>query len=179
MQGSVSGVLEKQTDVFGEGLGMLKGTTATIYVVSDQPPKYFKPGSVRYAVKRKIEKELDRLVQTTAIEPLRYSDWATPIVSVLKAEGKVRVCGDYKLTVNRVSHLEQYPIPTLDDLCVINTHKGLFRYNRLPYGISSEPAIFHISNLSKFRLRHRPAYNGGRSLCVGTSTGSTTRLQKP
>ena len=25
---------------------------------------------------------------------------------------------------------------------VINTHKGLFRYNRLPYGISSAPGIF-------------------------------------
>ena len=25
---------------------------------------------------------------------------------------------------------------------VINTHKGLFRYNRLPYGVSSAPGIF-------------------------------------
>uniref|UniRef100_A0A914VKS3 RNA-directed DNA polymerase n=1 Tax=Plectus sambesii TaxID=2011161 RepID=A0A914VKS3_9BILA len=34
----------------------------------------------------------------------------------------------------------------LDDdskkLVVINTHKGLFRYNRLPFGVSSAPAIF-------------------------------------
>lgn len=25
---------------------------------------------------------------------------------------------------------------------VINTHKGLFQYNRLPFGVSSAPAIF-------------------------------------
>ena len=25
---------------------------------------------------------------------------------------------------------------------VISTHKGLFRYNRLPFGVSSAPAIF-------------------------------------
>ena len=92
---------------------------------------------------------------------------------VLKTDGSIRICGDYKITVNRVSHLEQYPIPTLDDLCeklmdgkqfskldlshaysqlpldeaskefiTINTHKGLFRYNRLPFGVSSAPAIF-------------------------------------
>ena len=28
------------------------------------------------------------------------------------------------------------------DLLVINTQKGLFRYNRLPYGVSMAPAIF-------------------------------------
>ena len=96
---------------------MLKGSTAKIYGVSDQPPRFFKPRSVPYALKRKIEEELDKLVQTNVIELVRYSDWATPIVPVLKANGKVRVFGDYKLTVNRVSHLEQYPIHTLDDLC--------------------------------------------------------------
>ena len=117
MQGSVSGVLEKHTEDFGEGLGMLKGTTATIYVVNDQPPTFFKPRSVPYALKRKVEEELDWLVQTKAIEPVRYSDWATPIVPVLKADGKVRVCGDCKFRVKRVSHLERYPISTLDDLC--------------------------------------------------------------
>ena len=28
------------------------------------------------------------------------------------------------------------------DYVVINTHKGLFRYKRLPFGISSAPGIF-------------------------------------
>ena len=95
---------------------MLKGIIAKIYVVSDEPPKFFKLSSVPYALKSKLEEELDGSVQTKVIEPVRYSDWATPIVPVLKADGNVRVCGDYKLTVNRVSHLDQYPFPTLDDL---------------------------------------------------------------
>ena len=66
--------------------------------------------SVPCALKRKAEEELDRLVQTKVIEPVRYFDWATPIVPVPKADGKVRV---YKLTVNRVSIFEQYPIHPL------------------------------------------------------------------
>ena len=31
---------------------------------------------------------------------------------------------------------------TSKDLLVINTHKGLFRYNRLPFGVASAPSIF-------------------------------------
>ena len=85
----------------------------------------------------------------------------------------VRICGDYKLTANRASHLEHYPLPKVDDLftaltggtmftkldmsqaylqftlddqskelLTINTHKGLFAYNRLPFGVSSAPGIF-------------------------------------
>ena len=27
-------------------------------------------------------------------------------------------------------------------MCILNTHKGLFKMQRLPYGISSAPAIF-------------------------------------
>ena len=30
----------------------------------------------------------------------------------------------------------------LKEYVTINTHKGLFRYNRLPYGIITAPAIF-------------------------------------
>ena len=137
-----------------------------------QPPKFFKPRSVPYALMRKVEEELDRWVQTKVIEPECYSDWATLIVPVLKTDGKVRIWGDYKLTVNRVSHLEQHPFPTLGDLCeklaggkqftkldlshaysqhpldkskeyvTVNTHKGLFRYNILLYGISSALVFF-------------------------------------
>ena len=58
--------------------------------------------SLPCALKRKIEEELDRSVQTTVIERERYSNWATPVVPVLKTYGKVRVCGDHKLTVNCV-----------------------------------------------------------------------------
>ena len=91
----------------------------------------------------------------------------------MKNDGTVRVCGDYKLTVNKVTKLDGYPIPKLDDFytklaggqtfteldlshayeqmlvdhdskefLTINTHKALFRYNRLPYGVSSAPGIF-------------------------------------
>ena len=108
------------------------------------------------------------------VEPVQFADWAAPIVPVLKSDKEsLRLCGDYKLTVNQAAKLDQYPIPRVEDLfsalsggksfskldmsqayqqieldeeskqfVVVNTHKGLFRYNRLPFGVSSAPAIF-------------------------------------
>ena len=55
MQASLSAVLEKHSDVFSEGLGTLTGAKANIYVDSSQPPKFCKPRSVPYAMKRKVE----------------------------------------------------------------------------------------------------------------------------
>ena len=63
------------------------------------------------------------------------------------------MCGDYKLTANKVIKLDTYPIPKPEDLfsslakdlTVINTHRRLFRYNRLCFGISSAPDIFQRS----------------------------------
>ena len=48
-----------------------------------------------------VAKELDRLEEEGIIEPVTFSDWAAPIVPVLKADkSSVWICGDFKLTVN-------------------------------------------------------------------------------
>ena len=52
--------------------------------------------------------ELERLKSCGIISPVRFADWAAPIVPVVKEDGTVRICGDYKLTINRVVRLESY-----------------------------------------------------------------------
>lgn len=42
--------------------------------------------------------------------------WAAPLVPVLKSDDLARLCGDYKVTVNQISKLEQYPIHRIEDL---------------------------------------------------------------
>uniref|UniRef100_H3AQV6 ribonuclease H n=1 Tax=Latimeria chalumnae TaxID=7897 RepID=H3AQV6_LATCH len=102
-------MLAKHVMVFKEELG----TTVKIYIEHNETPRYFKPRSVPYAMKPKVEAGLDCLLKKKIIEPVKFSDWAAPIVSVLKPDSSVRICGDYKLTVNR------YPIPKIDDLFAI------------------------------------------------------------
>ena len=67
---------------------------------------FHKARPVLYALREKIEQDLERLERAGTIKPVQYSQWATPIVPVTKSDGTVRVCGDYKLTVNKVSKLD-------------------------------------------------------------------------
>ena len=103
-------------ELFNEGLGKLNNVEAKLYVDSEAMPRCFKPHTVPLALRGKVDKELDRLQAQGMIIPVEHSDWAAPIVPVLKANGEVRICGDYKLTVNTASKTDQYPIPNIEDL---------------------------------------------------------------
>ena len=171
---NVSELLQQYSSIFSPGLGTLKDFKAKIYVNKDIKPIFCKARPVQYAIRQQVEAALDKLTNQHILEPVSFSEWATPIVPVLKADRtSIRICGDFKLTVNRVAKLDRYPIPKIDDLfaklsggilfskidlsqayqqleldkdskqyTVINTHRGLFRFNRLPFGISSAPGIF-------------------------------------
>ena len=54
---------------------------------------------------RKIEKMEKQGYWT----PVRQSKWATPLVPVPKKDGGVRICGDYKPTVNTQIEIAHHP----------------------------------------------------------------------
>ncbi|CAG2235627.1 unnamed protein product [Mytilus edulis] len=109
-------ILEANKEVFKDELGTVKGMKAKIYVDESAVPKYFKARPLPYALKDKVEKELERLEKEGQIQQVEFSDWAAPIVPVVKENGSIRICGDYKVTVNAVSKLDNYPIPKTEDL---------------------------------------------------------------
>ena len=88
-------VVDKYPEVFKDELSTLRGTTAKIHVDSQATPKFFKPHSVPYILREMVEKELDRLLNEGIIEPVQFSDWAAPIVPIVKEDGRIRICGDY------------------------------------------------------------------------------------
>ena len=171
--GSLEYLLDKYGDLFKDELGTIKSFQAELHVNPEVRPKFFKPRSVPYALREPIEEELDRLEREGIIDKVTHSEWATPLVAVPKPDGRVRLCGDFKVTVNPSLSVDQYPLPKVEDLlatlangkkftkldltqaylqlalhpeskkyCTRNTHRGLYQFNRLPFGIASAPAQF-------------------------------------
>ncbi|XP_063826510.1 uncharacterized protein K02A2.6-like [Ostrinia nubilalis] len=56
------------------------------------------------------------MLRAGVIEPVDCSDWATPLVIVHKPDGALRICADYKVTLNKVLKVDKYPVPKIDDL---------------------------------------------------------------
>ena len=80
-------------DLFKDGLGKLKCVEAKLYIDKEAIPRCFKPPSVPFALRAKVDNELQRLEANGAIVPIEHSDWAAPIVPVLKKIGKFAYVG--------------------------------------------------------------------------------------
>ena len=163
-------LMSKYADLFKDELGTVSQFQATLHVKDGARPRFFKPRPVPFAIKAAIEKELE---SSGVITKVAHSEWAAPIVPVPKKNGRFRICGDYKVTINQELEVDQYPLPKPEDLfatltggekfskldlaqayqqltldenstkyLTINTHMGLYLYNRLPFGVASAPAIF-------------------------------------
>ena len=94
-------ILAKHKEVFKPELGKLQGFQAKLHIQEVATPKFHRAGSVPYSMKARIEEELDRFVNLDILQPVQFSDWATPVVPVLKPDNLVCLCGDYKVTKSR------------------------------------------------------------------------------
>ena len=73
-------VLNKHKAVFNDELGL----EISIPIDTNVTPKFFKACAVPYALKEKIDKELDSSLNEGIFEHVTHSTWATPIVPVPK-----------------------------------------------------------------------------------------------
>ena len=54
-----------------------------------------------YSLRPVIEAEPDRLEKEEVVTKVSHSGWAAPVVVVPKADGGIRLYGDFKVTVNQ------------------------------------------------------------------------------
>jgi len=72
-------------------------------------PKFHCHCSVPFALKEKVLKVQVAEGELILVE---RSEWAAPIAVVNKKDGGIRICGDFKVSVNPVICPQVYPLPT-------------------------------------------------------------------
>ncbi|EFP11683.1 hypothetical protein CRE_27751 [Caenorhabditis remanei] len=138
--------------VFEDTLGLCTKEKALVRTLPNVNPTFKKCRPVPYGSEKPVEAELKRLEDMGVIEHISHSDWASPIVVVRK---RIRGKCEYVLTskvplkgkiFSQIDLKDAYLQIELDSeaqkLAVINTHLGLFKYKRMPFGLKPAPAIF-------------------------------------
>ena len=137
----------------------------------DSPPIASTPYRVPDRLKESVKEEIENLVEMGVASP-SHSPWASPIVPVVKKDGKIRLCVDFR-KLNGVTEPDPYYMCTLEEIlekvgdsrCLskLDLSKGFYQigveaqsiektafispfgkysFNRMPFGLRNAPAIF-------------------------------------
>ncbi len=71
---TLKAVIAKHPNVFKEGLGLVKSFSAKIHVDPTSSPRFCKARPAAYALRGKVNAELDRLQKEGIIEPVEFSE---------------------------------------------------------------------------------------------------------
>lgn len=179
---TLENVLKCHAQFFSETLGTLKGFETSLTLKPDQQPKFCQARVVPYALRPKVKAEIDRLLQQEVSSQVQFSDWATPIVPVIKKNDDVRICGDFKVTINPALCIEHYPIPRIEDLFA--SLSGGHRFSKLDLSQAYLQVPVCEESRKYLTLQHTKAcsviidYLSGKHLHHLSSRSSWTKFYK-
>ncbi|XP_055527701.1 uncharacterized protein K02A2.6-like [Wyeomyia smithii] len=113
-------LLNRYAAVFKCELGCFKHSKVHLSLKDETVPKFCKPRKVPFAFKEKVEAELNRLEELgiISVAPSSEAEWGTPLVPVLKKDSSLRLCADYRITVNPFLVDNHHPFPVIDEIFV-------------------------------------------------------------
>ncbi|BES98873.1 Hypothetical Protein NTJ_11689 [Nesidiocoris tenuis] len=119
-------ILMEFPKVFSTDTGIFSKHQVRLNLVNNAEPRFLRARTLPIALQHRVEAELVRLMAADIIEPVDHSPWATPIVPILKPDGTVRICGDYRLTLNPVLEATGNSLPKIDHLCANFANARIF-----------------------------------------------------
>ncbi len=132
-QTRLKSLLDKYSDIFKNELGTMNSIRAELLVKENASPRFHHPHPIPFALNEAIEREIQRLEKSGILKKVSYCEWAAPIIIVCipKKDGSVRLCGEYKVTINEALHVDQYPIPNPTDLFASVANGKVFKLDLL------------------------------------------------
>ena len=168
----LASLVNDYNDIFSVDGKIGRTSTVTHRIdTGDHYPIRLPPRRAAHKQRAIIEKEIKDMLDKGVISPSN-SPWASPIVLVVKKDGTIRFCIDYRL-INKITRKDAYPLPRIDAMldsfkgakyfCTLDlncaywqiqmhkqdkaktaftTHLGLWEFNVMPYGLCNAPATF-------------------------------------
>ncbi|XP_048085551.1 uncharacterized protein LOC125285245 [Alosa alosa] len=165
-------LLQKYGDVFSKGEGDYGYTTTVKHEVhtGDAHPIKQRHRRIPPHVFQEVKRHVQDLVSQGILRE-SCSPWASPAVIVMKRDGSVRFCCDYR-KLNSVTHKDAYPLPRVEESLdalgqarlfssldltsgyfqvaveekdqektAVTTPFGLFQWTRMPFGLCNAPTF--------------------------------------
>ena len=113
-------LLDEYSDIFQPGHGTIRGQEAVVNIDPSARPRAFPARAVPFPLRKAVEAELERLTTEGILEPvdprITPIEWASPIVIAIKTNGAIRICGDFKVTINPHILPDRYPLPRFEEI---------------------------------------------------------------
>ena len=113
----------KNREVFKTGIGQVKTFEAKLNLKPEHRPKFCSARKVPYSLKEQVGQTLDEMEKDGRLVKVDSSDYASPIVPIIKKDKSIRICGDYKGTLNPDIDAKVYPLPVVED-CFVEMKGG-------------------------------------------------------
>lgn len=84
--------------------------------MKEETPIFRKAYAVPLRLRQKVIDHLDSLERDGVISPVETSEWASPVVIVIKKDQNIRLVIDCRVSINKVIIPNTYPLPVAQDL---------------------------------------------------------------
>ena len=122
LQAECQKLCSKFPDLFKPEPGCLKNFELKVEFKENATPIFCKPRLVPFAIREDLTQSYDAGIRRGVWEPTSFNSYGTPVVPIRKTplpgqqKGKLRVCGDYSVTVYPQLQEHRQPIPLPEDL---------------------------------------------------------------
>ena len=109
-------LLSRYNEVFSDTAGKLTGPPVKVHLKPDARPVFAKAHDIPYAIRKADKEEIDSKIESGFYEKVEASEWASPTHIVPKKNGRIRITGNYKPTVNHQMIIDEHPIPKTEHI---------------------------------------------------------------